>query len=67
MSSTDETIKCVDCGADFQFSQKDAAFYAEQQFQKPKRCHDCRKKKKAKFAAKEAAKQPVHDDPLENL
>lgn len=45
---TDKTIKCVDCGEDFIFSARDQAFYAEKGFtNEPKRCKDCRDKKKS--------------------
>lgn len=45
---TDKTIKCVDCGSEFIFSARDQAFYAEKGFvNEPKRCKECRDKKKA--------------------
>ena len=43
----DKTIKCVDCGTEFTFSARDQEFYAEKGFtNEPKRCKDCRDKKK---------------------
>ncbi len=43
----DKTIKCVDCGTEFVFTARDQAFYAEKGFKnEPKRCRDCRNKKK---------------------
>lgn len=51
---TDETIKCVDCGNEFVFSAGEQAFYKEKGFQnKPKRCKECRNKRKEKFIKKE--------------
>lgn len=44
----DKTIKCVDCGTEFVFTARDQEFYAEKGFtNEPKRCRDCRNKKKA--------------------
>ena len=46
----DKTIKCVDCGAEFTFTARDQAFYAEKGFNnEPKRCKACRDAKKAKM------------------
>lgn len=41
-----QTLKCVDCGTDFNFGDKDQAFYQEMGFTPPKRCKPCRLKKK---------------------
>ncbi len=43
----DKELTCVDCGKEFTFSEKDQIFYAEKEFAQPKRCWNCRKKKKA--------------------
>ena len=43
----DKTIKCVDCGVDFIHSVRDQEFYTTQGFSDPRRCRDCRAKKKA--------------------
>lgn len=44
----DKTIECVDCGNEFAFTARDQEFYAEKGFtNEPKRCRDCRNKKKA--------------------
>lgn len=43
----DKTIKCVDCGKEFVFTARDQEFYHEKGFKnEPKRCKDCREKKK---------------------
>jgi CxxC-x17-CxxC domain-containing protein len=48
MAYTDRTLKCEDCGADFIYTAGEQAFYAEKGFaNEPKRCKDCRGKKKA--------------------
>lgn len=43
----DKTLKCEDCGEDFDFSAKDQEFYVERGYQEPKRCKPCRDKRKA--------------------
>lgn len=42
----DQTIKCVDCGNDFQFTDRDQEFFASKGFTPPKRCRPCRDIKK---------------------
>lgn len=39
------TLKCVDCGAEFEFSERDAIFYQEKGWEPPRRCKTCRQKK----------------------
>ena len=47
MSFEDKTIVCADCGGDFIHSGEDQARYAERGFaHDPKRCRDCREKRK---------------------
>lgn len=48
MEYQDKTLKCVDCGQEFTFTAGEQAFYAEKGFQnEPKRCSECRSKRKA--------------------
>ncbi len=43
----DEKLICEDCGAEFVFSAGEQEFYAEKGLvNKPKRCPDCRKKRR---------------------
>lgn len=42
----DKWIVCKDCGIEFVWPAKDQDFYASQGFTPPKRCKDCREKKK---------------------
>ena len=50
----DETIVCVDCGKEFVFTTGEQNFYKEKGLQnKPKRCIDCRRKKKEQALAKQ--------------
>lgn len=45
---TDKTLVCADCGQDFIWTAGEQAFYKEKGFtNEPKRCKDCRNKKKA--------------------
>lgn len=47
MSFEDKTIECADCGQEFVHSAEDQARYAERGFtNEPKRCRDCREKRK---------------------
>ena len=44
----DKTLSCLDCGTEFIFSANEQEFYAEKGFtNEPKRCKECRDKKKA--------------------
>lgn len=44
----DKTLVCADCGKDFIFSAGEQAFYKERGLtNEPKRCKECRDKKKA--------------------
>jgi CxxC-x17-CxxC domain-containing protein len=48
MSFEDRTIVCGDCGQEFTHSAEDQSRYAERGFtNEPKRCRDCREKRKA--------------------
>jgi DNA-directed RNA polymerase subunit RPC12/RpoP len=41
----DMLISCIQCGADFKFSVSDQIRHREMNFDDPKRCPDCRKRK----------------------
>jgi hypothetical protein len=43
----DIEITCKDCGTIFTFSAAEQEFYAEHNFDQPKRCSPCRKARKA--------------------
>ncbi len=48
MPFEDKTIVCADCGQEFVHSADDQARYAERGFtNEPKRCRECREKRKA--------------------
>ena len=50
----DKTIKCVECGNEFTFTEGEQNYYAERGYQEPKRCKDCRLKAKARREARQA-------------
>ena len=39
-------LVCKDCGKEFEFTENDQRFYAEKGFEPPKRCKECRQKRK---------------------
>lgn len=53
MEFTDKTIICKECGKEFVFSAKEQEFYKQKGLEhEPKRCKDCRQKKKTLFEEK---------------
>ena len=55
----DETLVCRDCGREFVFTASEQAFFAEKGFQnKPTRCQDCRRAKRA--AQNGGASRPMY-------
>ena len=42
----DKTIKCIDCNKDFIFTESEQQFFEEKGYNAPKRCKNCRTKKK---------------------
>jgi CxxC-x17-CxxC domain-containing protein len=48
MSFQDKSIQCCDCGIDFTHSAQDQEFYQSKGYtNEPKRCPECRQKRKA--------------------
>jgi putative zinc ribbon protein len=43
----DQEITCQDCQQPFRWTEGEQEFYAKQQFSRPKRCRDCREKRRA--------------------
>ena len=39
---TDRVLRCVDCGEEFVFTAGEQLFFAEKNFQEPKRCKTCK-------------------------
>lgn len=48
-----KVIKCKECGENFELSDKEQAWYKEQNFAEPKRCLSCRKLRRDKVIGKE--------------
>lgn len=48
-----KTISCVGCKKNFEFSDKDQQFFKQKGFTEPKRCKDCRIKKRQEREAEE--------------
>ena len=46
MLYSDRTIKCSDCGVDFNFTAAEQEFFEQKGFRFPRRCKECRKAKK---------------------
>ena len=46
MNDNDIKIICADCKTEFAFTERDQKFYAEKGYVQPKRCKQCRIKKK---------------------
>ncbi len=42
----DKSLTCGECGNEFNFSAEEQDFYTERGFQEPKRCKECREKRK---------------------
>jgi len=45
----DKTIACIDCGTRFVFSEADQARHKELGYKTPKRCLECREKKRKRW------------------
>lgn len=42
----DRMVRCVDCGAEFEFTGREQQFYEEKGWNQPRRCKNCRAKRK---------------------
>ena len=45
----DEYIKCVGCGKEFVYTERDQEFYQSKDFIPPKRCRECRIQKRNRY------------------
>lgn len=59
MAFVDQTLKCVDCSAEFAFSGGEAEFYQSKGLSIPKRCKSCRQVKRAKM---NGGQRPVREE-----
>lgn len=53
MATTDQTLSCVECGVQFEFSVGEQKFFAEKGYTPPKRCKGCREKRKENRAPRD--------------
>jgi hypothetical protein len=42
-----QQLQCAECGAIFEFSAEEQEFYAQKGYSSPKRCPECRARRKA--------------------
>lgn len=56
---SDLQLVCVDCNAEFTFTEGEQNFYAGKQLANPKRCKNCRIAKKVRRMEKERGGGPV--------
>lgn len=49
--SEDKVLDCVECGRQFTFTSGEQEFFESKNLSAPKRCEDCRKKKKMNQSA----------------
>lgn len=45
----DQVIVCTDCKSEFIFNEGEQKFYAARDFEQPKRCKECREKRKQRI------------------
>lgn len=56
MALQDQTLVCADCGKNFVFTAGEQEFYQQRGFTNtPKRCEDCRSKRKAQSSGRRPA------------
>jgi len=58
MSEKSQKLKCQDCGQEFAFSAGEQKFYEEKGFEPPKRCPQCRKKRKSPGGSHQDERRP---------
>lgn len=54
----DKPLTCVDCKQPFVWSAREQTFFAEKKFAPPKRCSDCRKKRRAQKNERKGNSRP---------
>ena len=58
MTFQDRTLSCKECGADFEFTASEQAFYSEKGFQNdPSRCPSCRAARKQQTRGRSDTRQ----------
>jgi len=49
----DRTLKCIDCGEEFIFATGEQRYFEKRQLVEPKRCPECRQKRKKLLSERE--------------
>jgi CxxC-x17-CxxC domain-containing protein len=56
---SDQEITCAECGAKFEFSEKEQQYYRERNLSQPKRCKPCRDARRASFGGGDMSAAPA--------
>ncbi|KKN73534.1 hypothetical protein LCGC14_0399760 [marine sediment metagenome] len=54
----DKTLTCADCNKEFTWSASEQEFFAEKKFTPPKRCLDCRAKRRKEKKGRRSSSRP---------
>lgn len=55
---SDQTINCIDCKKDFQFTEGEARFFQDRGLKRPRRCKECRTARKQGGGQQQYSKPP---------
>ena len=61
----DETLICIDCQNPFEFTEGEKQFFKDRNLQVPKRCKDCRAKRRAQRSSDRGERAPSDDSSSE--
>lgn len=67
MSEKTQKLTCQDCGQDFPFSAGEQKFYEEKGFDPPKRCPQCRKKRRSSQTNDSTTPQSSNDGGMHTI
>ncbi len=59
----DVMVRCVDCGAEFEFTTREQLYYQEQGWNPPRRCKTCRAKRKPASADAYNSRDAANEKP----
>jgi hypothetical protein len=54
--------KCIECGASFELRSDEIKFFTDRGLNKPKRCRDCRRKKRGKQGGRITLKDGLQEE-----
>ncbi len=55
----DKTLTCADCNKEFEWSASEQEFFAEKKFAPPKRCLECRQKRRKEKKERRGNSRPA--------